>query len=106
MRDFNDDQTIQAMELVHYPSMTKKELENILHEALTKHAILQAAITHRIGKVSPSDTLVVVAVWSAHRNAAFEACREIMEALKHRAPFWKKEHTDKGARWVAKNTQG
>ena len=86
--------------------MTEKELESILKECLAQFDTLAAAVIHRTGKIQPSDTLVVVVVWSEHRKAAFAACREIMEALKSRAPFWKKEITADGPRWVEKNTAG
>lgn len=106
MRDFNDGGDVEAMELIHYPGMTEKELERIVEECSSQHETLEAAVIHRTGIILPSDTLVIVAVWSAHRKAAFEACRAIMEALKSRAPFWKKEMTRDGERWVAKNTAG
>ncbi len=106
MRDFNDGSDVEAMELIHYPGMTETQLEKIVDECLAAHDTLEAAVVHRIGRVLPSDTLVIVVVWSAHRKAAFEACRAIMEALKSRAPFWKKELTRDGPRWVAKNTAG
>ena len=106
MRNFNDGSDVEAMELIHYPGMTEKELELIVDECLSQHETLEAAVIHRTGLIQPSDTLVIVVVWSAHRKAAFEACRAIMEALKTRAPFWKKELTRDGERWVAKNTAG
>jgi len=106
MRDFNDGSDIKAMELIHYPGMTETQLEAIVDECLAQHDTLDAAVIHRIGEIQPSDTLVIVVVWSAHRKAAFEACRAIMEALKSRAPFWKKEITGKGEHWVEKNTAG
>lgn len=106
MRDFNDGSNVEAMELIHYPGMTEKELESIVDEGLSQHEVLEAAVIHRTGLIQPSDTLVIVVVWSAHRKAAFEACRTIMEALKTRAPFWKKEVTLDGPRWVEKNTAG
>lgn len=106
MRDFNEGCDVEAMELIHYPGMTEKELASIVDECLSQHETLEAAVIHRTGLIRPSDTLVIVVVWSAHRKAAFEACRAIMEALKSRAPFWKKEVTLDGERWVAKNTAG
>lgn len=106
MRDFNDGSDVEAMELIHYPGMTEKELALIVEQCLARHDTLEAAIVHRTGLVKPADTLVIVVVWSEHRKAAFEACRAIMEALKSRAPFWKKEVTRDGSRWVEKNTAG
>jgi len=106
MRDFNDGNDVTAMELIHYPGMTEKELQLILKQCLAQFETLATAVIHRTGEIQPSDTLVVVVVWSEHRKAAFAACREIMEALKSRAPFWKKEITADGPRWVEKNTVG
>ncbi len=106
MRDFNEGNAVKAMQLEHYPGMTENQLEQIIDDACTQHNINQAYIAHRVGRIEPSENIVLVAVWSAHRKAAFDACRSIMEDLKHRAPFWKKEITAEGERWVTKNTQG
>ena len=106
MRDFNQGDAVQQMELEHYPGMTEKELARIASEAEQKWHVLDGLIVHRVGVVVPTDSIVLVAVWSPHRLDAFEACRYIMEALKSRAPFWKKETLAKGERWVDKNTAG
>jgi len=105
MRDFNDSQSVQAMFLEHYPEMTSRYLDKIANETLDQWNILDTFIIHRVGHITPDDTIVLIAVWSAHRNDAFEACRHIIEELKHRAPFWKKETLDDNSeRWVTKNT--
>ena len=104
MRDFNEDQKISEMTLEHYPGMTESALETICQEAQSKWPILDSLIVHRVGKINLNDSIVVVAVWSAHRGAAYDANRYIMEALKSKAPFWKKELTHNGAKWVDSNT--
>jgi molybdopterin synthase catalytic subunit len=106
MRDFNDGDEVQGMTLEHYPGMTEKQLGLIVEEAFAKWSLLDALLLHRVGELKPQEPIVLVAVWSAHRKDAFEACRFIMEALKSRAPFWKKEQLDTGHRWVEKNTKG
>jgi len=106
MRDFNQGDAVQQMELEHYPGMTEKELYSISNEAEQQWDILDGLIVHRVGMVAPTDSIVLVVIWSVHRLAAFEACRYIMEALKSRAPFWKKETLAEGERWVDKNTTG
>ncbi|MCW8828703.1 MAG: molybdenum cofactor biosynthesis protein MoaE [Gammaproteobacteria bacterium] len=106
MRDFNEGDEITGMTLEHYPGMTEKELANIVGEARQRWQLLEELLLHRVGDLAPNDPIVLVAVWSAHRKDAFEACRYIMEALKSRAPFWKKEQLDEGYRWVEKNTDG
>ena len=100
MRDINSGDQIKSMELQHYPEMTESYLEKISENAIKKYKIIDTIILHRVGLVSPSDPIVLVATWSEHREDAFAATREIMEALKSEAPFWKKESTDKGFRWV------
>ena len=105
MRDFNEGDAVTAMTLEHYPGMTEKELEAIIDDAKAKWDIIDALIVHRVGDIHPADPIVLTAVCSAHRAAAFDACRFLMEALKSRAPFWKKETLDNGdTRWVEKNT--
>ena len=104
MRDFNDGDTVQKMWLEHYPGMTEKYLQTIATEAMSKWQLLDVMIIHRVGEVSPNDSIVVVAAWSAHRAAAFDASRYLMEELKSRAPFWKKEQLDSKMRWVEQNT--
>jgi len=106
MRDFNEGDEVQGMTLEHYPGMTEKELGRIVEAARERWQLLDELIIHRVGDILPNDPIVLVAVWSAHRKDAFEACRHIMEALKSRAPFWKKEQLDEGSRWVEKNTDG
>lgn len=106
MRDFNQGDTVQQMLLEHYPGMTEKELQCIGNEAEQQWDILEGLIVHRVGVINPTDSIVLVAIWSVHRLAAFEACRYIMEALKSRAPFWKKEKLAESERWVDTNTAG
>lgn len=106
MRDFNEAVMVHSMILEHYPGMTEKHLQRIGEEAMRRWDILDVLLLHRVGEVQPGDPLVLVAVWSTHRNAAFEACRFLIEELKSQAPFWKKERLDAGFRWVEKNTPG
>ena len=106
MRDFNEGDDVKGMTLEHYPGMTEKQLERIIEEAREKWQLIDELVIHRVGELLPSEPIVLVAVWSAHRKDAFEACRQIMEALKSRAPFWKKEQLEEGYRWVDKNTDG
>lgn len=104
MREFNQGDDVEAMLLEHYPGMTEKYLEKISKEAASKWDILDSLIVHRVGEMLPNDPIVLVAVWSAHRAAAFDASRYLMEELKSRAPFWKKESLKEDTRWVEKNT--
>ncbi len=106
MRDFNDEDTVRRMTLEHYPGMTERQLQRLLETACRDWPLLDALVMHRVGTVHPNDPIVLVAVWSAHRAAAFAACRFIMEALKSTAPFWKREETVTGSRWVEHNTAG
>lgn len=106
MRDLNDGAAVTAMELEHYPGMTEKYLQQISEQAASRWKILDSLILHRVGEVYPDDAIVLVAVWSAHRKDAFEASRYLMEELKSNAPFWKKEQTAEGERWVENNTAG
>jgi molybdopterin synthase catalytic subunit len=107
MRDFNEGDDVTVMELEHYPKMTEKQLNAIIDITEEKWPIQNTLILHRVGKVLPGEPIMLVAVWSAHRAAAFDACRYLMEELKHRAPFWKKEQLASGdSRWVEKNTDG
>ena len=106
MRDFNEDKKVTHMTLEHYPGMTEKHLNAIANQAIETWNLLDVLILHRIGKVNVADDIVLVATWSAHRKAAFESCRRIMEELKSTAPFWKKEETGSGSQWVEKNTPG
>ena len=100
MRDFNEDYDVDAMHLEHYPSMTEKYLENIVQTAIKKYKLIGGLVIHRVGLLEPTDPIVLVATWSDHRDSSFSATRDIMESLKSEAPFWKKESTDKGFRWV------
>ena len=100
VRDRNDGLQVSAMELEHYPGMTEKAIEAMIDEAIKRFAIFGARIVHRIGVLQPLDQVVMVAVTSAHRGTSFQACEFLMDYLKTQAPFWKKEATPEGARWV------
>ena len=104
VRDTNDAAPIVAMTLEHYPGMTERSLEGIVAEARRRFDIYDALVIHRVGELRPTDQIVLVAVTSAHRGDAFDACRFIMDYLKTQAPFWKKEQTPDGARWVEART--
>ena len=101
LRDFNQGATVQAMTLEHYAPMTQKHLERIVQEAAARQAVEDILVVHRYGELHPNEPIVLVAVWSAHRDAAFVACRYIIDELKTRAPFWKQEAIEGGRRWVA-----
>ena len=100
VRDMNDGSSVSEMTLEHYPGMTEKALEEIVIEARGRWDIYDALVIHRVGPLKPCDQIVLVAVTSAHRGEAFAACEFIMDYLKTRAPFWKKEATPDGGRWV------
>jgi molybdopterin synthase catalytic subunit len=100
VRDMNEGDAISTLTLEHYPEMTEKSLQAIELEAKKRWDIQQSLIIHRVGTLKPSDQIVLVAVASAHRGDAFHACEFIMDYLKTSAPFWKKEATDQGERWV------
>ena len=100
VRDLNDDASVSSLTLEHYPGMTEKALEAIEAEARQRFDVRGIVIVHRVGPLAPGDPIVLVAVTSAHRGAAFDACRFVMDYLKTRAPFWKKERTPQGERWV------
>ena len=100
VRDLNDGSQVKGMTLEHYPGMTEKSLEEIIAKAKARWDIYQALVIHRVGQLLPEDQIVLVAVTSAHRGDAFAACEFIMDYLKTAAPFWKKEDTPDGARWV------
>ena len=107
MRDFNEGDEVTGMTLEHYPGMTEKQLGKIITEAMQKWQVLDVLVVHRVGDIFPDDPIVLVAVWSSHRGDAFDVSRFIMEALKSKAPFWKKEILQSEAvRWVDKNTDG
>ncbi|MFZ6861357.1 molybdenum cofactor biosynthesis protein MoaE [Undibacterium sp. Ji67W] len=100
VRDLNDGQNVSAMELEHYPVMTEKSLQDIAAQAAVRWSVTDSLIIHRVGALLPLDQIVLVAVASQHRGDAFAACEFIMDYLKTQAPFWKKEQTSRGARWV------
>jgi molybdopterin synthase catalytic subunit len=100
VRDRNDGQSVSTMELEHYPGMTEKAIEQMIDEAFKRFDILGARVIHRVGLLQPLDQIVLVAVTSAHRGESFQACEFLMDYLKTQAPFWKKEQTPEGARWV------
>jgi len=100
VRDRNDGQSISTMELEHYPGMTEKSIEAMIDEAFKRFDIYAARVIHRVGLLQPLDQIVLVAVTSAHRGESFQACEFLMDYLKTQAPFWKKEQTPEGARWV------
>lgn len=100
VRDVNDDATVRTLTLEHYPGMTEKALEDIVAEAKRRFDVYEIGVIHRIGELAPTDPIVFVAVTSAHRGDAFDACRFVIDYLKTRAPFWKKEMTPQGPRWV------
>jgi molybdopterin synthase catalytic subunit len=104
LRDFSDGANVRHMELEHYPGMTERMLERVCVDAERRHAVFHVDVVHRVGRLSPGDPIVLVAVWAEHRTAAFDACREIINYLKEQAPFWKRETLADGARWVTKNT--
>ena len=101
VRDVNEDAAVSALTLEHYPGMTEKALEAIVAEARTRFDILDALVVHRVGELAPLDQIVLVVVTGAHRGEAFDACRFVMDYLKTRAPFWKKETgPDREGSWV------
>jgi molybdopterin synthase catalytic subunit len=100
VRDLNEGEDVAEMELEHYPGMTEKSLDDIVNQAKARWDIFDALVIHRVGPLKPLDQIVLVAVTSAHRGEAFDACEFIIDYLKTEAPFWKKEQTPAGARWV------
>ncbi len=100
VRDLNEGEQVAEMELEHYPGMTEKSLEAIVAQAKARWDIFDALVIHRVGPLKPLEQIVLVAVTSAHRGEAFDACEFIIDYLKTEAPFWKKEQTPSGARWV------
>lgn len=100
VRDRNEGSDVSAMELEHYPGMTEKSIELIIDRATQRFGIYAAKVIHRVGPLLPMDQIVFVGVTSAHRGMSFQACEFIMDYLKSEAPFWKKEQTSEGARWV------
>ena len=100
VRDINEGDNVASMRLEHYPGMTEKSLESILEQAKMRWSVADALIIHRVGELKPLDQIVLVLVASAHRQDAFAACEFMMDYLKTEAPFWKKESTSSGERWV------
>jgi len=104
MRDFNEGAPVEAMILEYYSGMTEKHLLRISEEATARWDVLDTLIIHRVGNLVPCEAIVLVAVWASHRDPAFQACRYLIEELKTRAPFWKKEKIGTTYRWTKKNT--
>ncbi|WP_028104107.1 molybdopterin synthase catalytic subunit MoaE [Pseudoduganella violaceinigra] len=104
VRDLNDGAAVAEMELEHYPGMTEQAIQAILEQAKVRWPIYGALVIHRVGPLKPMDQIVLVAVTSPHRGEAFSACEFIIDYLKTEAPFWKKEQTPEGARWVDART--
>lgn len=100
VRDVNEGTGVSTMTLEHYPGMTEKALANIVSAAMQRWELIDALVIHRVGKLKPEDQIVLVAVASKHRGESFAACEFIMDYLKSEAPFWKKEQTPEGSRWV------
>ena len=100
MRDFNESQNVHTMTLEHYPGMTEKQIETILQEAASRWDVQSATVIHRVGELCPGEQIVFVGVASAHRGDAFDACEYIIDYLKTRATFWKKEKSEEGTRWL------
>jgi molybdopterin synthase catalytic subunit len=100
VRDVNEGDTVSEMTLEHYPGMTEKSIEEIVTQARGRWNVIDSLVVHRVGRLEPTDQIVLVIVASSHRGDAFAACEFIMDFLKTRAPFWKKEHTGEGTRWV------
>jgi len=105
VRDLNEGDGITGMTLEHYPGMTEKALAAIAAEATARWKLNDAVIIHRVGPLAPNDRIVLVIAASAHRKEAFRACEFMIDALKTKAPFWKKETTPRGARWVTAGTE-
>ena len=100
VRDRNEGDAVASMELEHYPGMTEKSIEAMIDAALARFALYGVRVIHRVGLLQPLEQIVLVAVTSAHRGESFQACEFLMDYLKTQAPFWKKEQTPQGARWV------
>ena len=100
VRDVNDGDAVSTLTLEHYPGMTERALEKIVADAIGRWEVMAATVIHRVGELKPLDQIVLVIVASGHRGDAFHACEFIMDYLKTEAPFWKKESTPDGARWV------
>lgn len=105
VRDLNEGDQVAVMTLEHYPGMTEKALDDIVAKACSRWDIFDALVIHRIGRLLPQDQIVLVVVTGAHRGEVFAACEFIMDYLKTEAPFWKKEQTPSGDRWVGARTE-
>ena len=101
VRDINEGAGVSTLTLEHYPAMTQKALADIVDQACVRWDVINATVIHRVGEMMPTDQIVLVIVASGHRGDAFQACEFIMDFLKTQAPFWKKERTQEGERWVA-----
>ncbi len=106
MRNFNEGAAVSTLWLEHYPGMTEGEIARIIEEERKNLGFGPALVIHRIGQVAPGEPIVLIALFSTHRRAALEGTQRIIERLKHEAPFWKKERTPQGDRWVESNTKG
>ena len=100
VRDLNSGSSVASLELEHYPGMTEKSISDIVEQATERWSLLATTVIHRVGVLAPSDQIVLVAVSCMHRGDSFQACEFIMDYLKTRAPFWKREQTPEGSRWV------
>ena len=104
MRGHSEGRELASMELEHYPGMTERELEKLAGAAREKWSLVDVLLIHRVGLMTPGEAIVLVACWGEHRREALEATAHLIGELKHRAPFWKKEHfLDEGSRWVERN---
>lgn len=106
MRNLNEGDSISTLWLEHYPGMTEREITRIVEEERKRLNFGPALVIHRIGKLEPGEPIVLIALFSAHRRAALDGTQRVIERLKHEAPFWKKEQTPEGERWVTSNTKG
>lgn len=106
MRDYNDDASVRTMTLEHYPAMTQRYLHQLEKQAKSDWPLNDCLIVHRVGEVFPGQAIVLIGCWSAHRRASLDACNWLIEELKYKAPFWKKEQNLQGSRWVETNTDG
>jgi len=100
VRDLNDDTSVSSLYLEHYPGMTERQIGEIVAEAHQRWDVMAATVIHRVGELIPSDEIVFVGIASGHRGDAFDACEYVIDFLKTRATFWKKEQTDAGVRWL------
>lgn len=106
MRDFNEGEAVESLWFEHYPRMTEQELQRIAQEVQQSAPFKRGLIVHRVGHIVPGETIVLIGTWSCHRAEAITATSRMIEALKHRAPFWKKEQRGTKSHWVESNTPG